>query len=515
MAPCWCCEQVYRKRPAKCNRLADNPRVRAVPLAVLGSLLLAAAVRLPALGARALATAEQAVFVESQRLSTVAVLPVGRLLDARALPRSDGPMPLDAAALALWTRLAGASEAALRLPSAIAGVLTAVLVALVAARLAGARAAAWAGALVALSPLHVLASRQAGTDAAVVLGLVLALFVLLRVEESGGRIEPAALGLCLAGLAASGSPGAAAFAPVALAWLATRAERRRAAALASASGLLVAAVAALAGGARSPLDGGSIPPWVPDSTASGIVRCAGASFTRVAGVEYQFVFARALEAIPLTAAAVGLMAWGAARLPIRLRLLLLAGAGLPFLAGAALAQATGRVAPLQAHRMLPALPFAALLAAVGIGSLRGPRAWAAGGLAGGAVAASLGLALGLGAHETSPTRAVAVEIALCRPPAVSVERTLDLMTLAAWGVPGPFLLTDTAARALRGPSIRVSPSSACLAGGAWCRALSACPASGRPSSSAPPGPGGRGRQDLRDEGGDAAGPGQTRSVTRS
>ena len=55
--------------------MADNPRVRALVVAVLAAFLLAAAVRLPGLGARGLAPAEQAAFVESQGFSTSAALP--------------------------------------------------------------------------------------------------------------------------------------------------------------------------------------------------------------------------------------------------------------------------------------------------------------------------------------------------------------------------------------------------------------------------------------------------------
>ncbi|HSD25649.1 MAG TPA: glycosyltransferase family 39 protein [Vicinamibacteria bacterium] len=134
--------------------------MRAVAVAILAPLLLAAAVRLPRLGGPSLTPAEQAAFVESEGFSTVAVIPDGRVLDADGLPRRSGPKPLDAAGLAFWTRLAGASEGALRLPAALAGVLTAALVALVAFRPAGPRAAAWAGALVALSPIHALVGRR-------------------------------------------------------------------------------------------------------------------------------------------------------------------------------------------------------------------------------------------------------------------------------------------------------------------------------------------------------------------
>jgi 4-amino-4-deoxy-L-arabinose transferase-like glycosyltransferase len=466
---------VYRSPASKSTALADNPRVRALAVAVLPAFLLAAAVRLPGLGSRSLASAEQAAFVESQGFSTTADIPDRRPLDAAALPRRSGPSPLDVAALAWWTRLAGDSEAALRLPSALAGVLTAVLVALVAARLAGPRAAAWAGALVALSPIHSLASRQVGPESPLVLAIALALLLLVRVETLGARPEAIALGLLLGALAANGTAAPAGFALLAVAWLALRPDRRPSAVLAGAAGLVVLAGAALAGRLRSPLDFGTIPSWVPGTTLAGTVRCAGASFTRVAGLEYQLVVSRALEVIPLTALFVGLMALGAARVDVRKRALLVAGAALPFLLGLALAPAVGRVTPLQAHRTLAALPFVAVLMAVGLASLRGSRAWAAGVGVAGTVAAFLALALLRPASETSPASRTAREVALCRAGTVVVDRPLDLLTLAAWGVTGPFDLHRPATPAPAGPGVRVGPSSTCVAGGASCGTLPRCP----------------------------------------
>lgn len=467
-------KQVYRSRPAKSNRLADNPRVRALAVAVLASLVLAAAVRMPGLGGRSLTPAEQAAFVESQGFSTVAAINEGQPLEAGALPRRSGPKPPDAEGLAWWARVAGASESALRLPSALAGVLTAFFVALFAFRLAGPRAAAWAGALVALSPIHALASRQAGSESPFLLLLAVALLLLAEVEGSGRWPAALVLGLVLGGLAVSGTAAVAASALLALVWLASRADRRTAANLAGATGLVVLAGAALAGRARSPLDFGAIPSWVPETTASGIVRCAGASFTRVAGLEYHLVVSQARYVVPLTALFVGLLAWGAARLPRRERALLVAGTALPFLIGIALAPAVGRVTPLQAHRMLAALPFLALLMAIGLASLRGLGAWAAGVAVGGTVAAFLALALVRAGHETSPTRATAREVARCRAGVVAVERPLDLLSLAAWGVPGPFFLRSPSIPIPTAPAVVVGPSSACVAGGATCSGLPAC-----------------------------------------
>jgi 4-amino-4-deoxy-L-arabinose transferase-like glycosyltransferase len=452
----------------------DNPQVRLPAAAVLAALLLAAAVRLPRLGEAGLASAEQVAFVESQGLSTRAGLPTGRPLAADALPRRATPPPLDVAGLALWARVAGTSETALRLPSALAGVLAAAIAALVAGQLAGAWAAAWAGALVALSPIHALASRHAGPEASLVLVLVLALALLLRVEASGSRPSAIAFGLALALLAASGVAAFAAVAVLLLAWLAVRADRRAAVGLAAVAALVLVAGAALLGVARSPLDFGEIPSWVPDTTAAGAGRCAGASFTRVAGLEYHLVVPQARYVLPLTALLVGLMARGAARLPQRARGLLVAGAALPFLLGFALAVAAGRVTPLQAHRLVAALPFTALLLATGLASLRGWRAWAAGVAVGGTVVAFLALALARPGTETSPTQATARAVARCRPSLVAVQRPLDLQALAAWGVPGPFLLQTPPAPRPEAPALVVGPSSACLTGGATCAAFPPC-----------------------------------------
>jgi 4-amino-4-deoxy-L-arabinose transferase-like glycosyltransferase len=452
--------------------LSDNPRVRLPVVAALATLLLASVVRLPHLGERGLAWAEQTAFLESQGFSTTAAIPTGRPLTAEALPRRTTPLGPGGAGLAGWTRLAGTSETALRLPSAVAGILTVTVVALVGLRLAGPRAAAWAGALVALSPIHTLASRQAGPEAPLVLALVLALALLARVEESGSRPVAIALGLALALLAASGVAAFAALAVLLLAWLPLRAGRRGVAALSAATALVVASGAALLGLALSPLDFGEIPFWMPDTTASGVARCAGASLTRVAGLEYHLVASQARDVLPLTALFVGLMAVGAARLPRRAQALLVAGAALPFLVGVALALATGRVTPLQAHRLLGALPFAALLAAAGLASLRGFRAWAAGLSVGGTIVTCLALALARPGLDTSPTRATARAVARCRTRLVA-QRPLDLLSLAAWGVSGPFVLQTPPLP--QGPAIVVGPSSACLSGGARCAAFPACP----------------------------------------
>ena len=132
--------------------------------------------------------------------------------------------------------------------------------------------------------------------------------------------------------------------------------------------------------------------------------------------------------------------------------------------------------PLQATRLLAGLPFVAVLMAVGLASLRGLRAWAAGAAALGALVSFLTLALVRPDYETSPTQALAREVARCRSGAtvVAVQRPLDLLALAAWDVPGPFVLRAVRAPVPEGPAIVVGPSSACVDGGAVCGSMPAC-----------------------------------------
>ncbi len=257
----------------------------------------------------------------------------------------------------------------------------------------GPRAALWAGGFLALSPIHTLASRQAAPEALLVTSLLGAVWLLAALDQHGQRALATALGLVVGGLLACGTLGFAAAASLLLAWPALRRERRSAAWLTAGVALAVVAAAASLGLARSPFDYGAIPPWIPETTLAGVVRCAGASFTRVIGVEYQLVVPQARYAAPLTAIFVALMVQGALRLPVRWRALLLAGTFAPVALGAVMALVAGRVSPLQANRLLAALPFVAVLMASGLASLGRARAWAAGTLVGGALAAFLALAL--------------------------------------------------------------------------------------------------------------------------
>jgi hypothetical protein len=310
----------------------------------------------------------------------------------RHLERSHRAVLLAAAAatlLAAAVRLPGLD--ARGLPSAVAGTLSAGLGALVGGAVAGPAGAAGAGVILALSPIHVLASREAGAEATLVLLVLLALA--LAAPAATGTASVLALGATVGLLWTAGVAAAAAAALAPLAWLALCPDRRRHAGLATVAALATAAGVAALGLARSPFDLGEIPSWIPEATASGVVRCAGASFTRLVGLEYHLLVAHARAVLPLTLLLVALMVLGARRLERPARWAFAGGAVLPFALGAALAVATGRVAPLQAGRLLATLPFLALLTAAGLASLRGWRARAAGLAVAATLSAFLALAL--------------------------------------------------------------------------------------------------------------------------
>lgn len=237
--------------------------------------------------------------------------------------------------------------------AAWAGILAAPLAGVVAWRLLGRAAAPWAFAVVALSPIHALAIRHGGEEAALHTVLLLCLWLL------AGPVRRGRLGV----------PGAVLV------------------------GLAAAAAGALLGYVRSPLAYGDAAGWIPATTAAKLVRCAGASFTRVIGLEYQLVVSQARYVLPATLLFVALMARGARSLAAVPRALLATGALAPVALGVVLALATGRVTPLQASRLTAALPFASLLLAAGLATLRGRAAWAAGAFVLGSLAAFLALAL--------------------------------------------------------------------------------------------------------------------------
>jgi mannosyltransferase len=455
-------------------------------LVLAGSaFLLALAVRLPGLGGRSLGSEEQAVLAASRGLDPRFTLARGQPATAGQMRRSSGGadsrdrVPLYPPALRLWARAAGSSEAASRLPSALAGAATAGLVALAGGLIAGPGPAALAGLLVALSPIHVAASREASPTALLVLLLSFSLVLALRLEARRRPGEAVPLGLALGLVAASGVPAASGIALLVLAWLAVAGRDRRAFVLAVLAAAGVVAFSAGEGLLCSPVAPLDVPGWVPRTSAAGLLRCSGASFTRVAGFEYHLLVPHARYVLPLTLVAVFLLVRGATRLPRSRRVLLLSAAFLPFVLGATLSLSSGHVTPLQASRLVPALPFLAVLVAAGTASLPGRRGVLV--ALGYAVALALFLALSLTAPpaEHSPTRATAAAVARCLSAGttVTVRRSLDALSLAAWDVRGPFVLRAPDDPTRPGPTVVVGPAAACTSGAFPGCPLAACPGS--------------------------------------
>ncbi len=196
------------------------------PLAAL--VLLAAALRL--------ATLTEQSFWYDEAFTPVHVLHNGLGATLRAVVHHENTPPLWY--LIAWAdaRLFGDGELALRLPSALAGVLTVPVVWATARQLAGRRAALIAAAIVAVNPLFVWYSQEARAYGLFVLMSALAMLCFVRALDEPTRRRLAAF--ALAGSLALLTHYFAVFlvAPMAL-WLALDAANRRGA---------LAAVAALA-----------------------------------------------------------------------------------------------------------------------------------------------------------------------------------------------------------------------------------------------------------------------------
>lgn len=119
-----------------------------------------AALRLTALNRQSLWFDEIDVVVRAQQ-------PLGVVMRTFVAPGENGP--LFNILLAIWIRLAGISEIAVRFPSAIAGTLSVPLIYLLTRRLAGPTTGLLASGLLAISPYHVWYSQEAKMYSLVVL----------------------------------------------------------------------------------------------------------------------------------------------------------------------------------------------------------------------------------------------------------------------------------------------------------------------------------------------------------
>ncbi len=138
----------------------------------LATIVVAGAwLRLTGLSRQSLWFDEVDVVVRAQR-------PFGEVLRTFVASGENGP--LYNVMLAIWVRVAGISEIAVRFPSAIAGILTIPLLYLLARRVAGSRAGLLAAGLLAISPYHLWYSQEAKMYTIVVLLAVLSSLFLVE-----------------------------------------------------------------------------------------------------------------------------------------------------------------------------------------------------------------------------------------------------------------------------------------------------------------------------------------------
>jgi mannosyltransferase len=135
-----------------------------VPRALIALTALAAALRLPTLGA-------QSLWLDEVLTGNLARGSLGDLFHVVA--QQEANPPLFYLAEWLWTRVAGTSELALRLPSAVCGIALVPVAWGIGRRLGGQRAAVALAALVAVHPLLLYYSQEARGYAAVALACAL------------------------------------------------------------------------------------------------------------------------------------------------------------------------------------------------------------------------------------------------------------------------------------------------------------------------------------------------------
>ncbi|HYI16465.1 MAG TPA: glycosyltransferase family 39 protein [Thermomicrobiales bacterium] len=148
--------------------------------AVLVAIVVAGAfLRLTALNRQSLWFDEVDVVVRAQQ-------PLGTVLRTFVAEGENGP--LYNILLALWVRIAGVSEIAVRFPSAVAGTLSIPLIYLLGRRLAGSSVGLLAAGLLAISPYHVWYSQEAKMYALVVLLALASSACLVEALERNHRL---------------------------------------------------------------------------------------------------------------------------------------------------------------------------------------------------------------------------------------------------------------------------------------------------------------------------------------
>jgi mannosyltransferase len=141
------------------------------------ALFLGLALRLGGLG-------RESLWLDEGFARTLARRPLPELLSSART--GDRNPPLHGVVLHVWIRAFGDSEASLRLPSALCGILSVAALYGVGRRLAGERSAALAALLLAVSPLHVAFAQEARPSSLTALLVLLSMRSFLEVIEGAG-----------------------------------------------------------------------------------------------------------------------------------------------------------------------------------------------------------------------------------------------------------------------------------------------------------------------------------------
>ena len=149
-----------------------------MPRALIALTALAAALRLPTLGS-------QSLWLDEALTGRLARGSLGDLLDRVATEEANPP--LFSLFKWAWTRVAGTSEVALRLPSALFGIALVPVAYAIGRRLGGQRAAVALAAVVAVHPLLVYYSQEARGYAAVALACAVGFLCFLDALEGRRR----------------------------------------------------------------------------------------------------------------------------------------------------------------------------------------------------------------------------------------------------------------------------------------------------------------------------------------
>jgi len=160
------------------------------------SALTAAAIVTVALLLRVFRIGDQELWFDEAFSFHMATIPTG-LWEALRIENSP---PLHYLFLRAWAWVAGTSEVALRLPSAAFGALGVALTIAAGRRLFNWRVGLWAGAVMAVSPIHIYYSQEARSYTTVICLLLLTYLLLLRALDHSSPGRWTATGL--AGLAA-------------------------------------------------------------------------------------------------------------------------------------------------------------------------------------------------------------------------------------------------------------------------------------------------------------------------